>query len=114
MEEKEEIRRIADQRQLNEGLNRFTVDEIELVVVKQGEIISVFSGVCLHDGALLASGFIDGDYLTCGSHLWRYHLKTGELDGEPGIYLKKLSIIMKNEAIYVKQTELEDLREEDW
>lgn len=102
---------------LKPGLNRVTVDGVELVAVSHQDEISVFTGYCMHEGALLSQGFIDGDFLTCGKHLWRYHLLTGELDKEPGIYLKKLDLTVIDDEMFVKHSDIEEVREEgeeDW
>ncbi len=40
------------------------------------------SGVCNHAGGPLAEGRLDGEYVTCPWHNWKYHCKTGL--GEPG------------------------------
>ena len=37
----------------------------------------VVYGRCLHRGALLADGTIDGDNLLCGLHGWDYRIHTG-------------------------------------
>ena len=42
----------------------------------QGEA-SVLYGRCLHRGALLADGRIEGEDLICGVHGWDYRYKTG-------------------------------------
>ena len=46
------------------------VANVDLVVIRYGEEVSVLYGRCLHRGALLADGFIDGDNLICGLHAW--------------------------------------------
>ncbi|MEP6692381.1 MAG: Rieske 2Fe-2S domain-containing protein [Gemmatimonadaceae bacterium] len=43
------------------------------------------SGVCNHAGGPLAGGAIDGEYLVCPWHNWKYHCRTGA--GEPGYEL---------------------------
>src|SRR5262245_43057785 len=40
------------------------------------------SGVCNHVGGPLGEGRLDGDYLVCPWHGWKFHHATGE--GEPG------------------------------
>lgn len=40
------------------------------------------SGVCNHVGGPLGKGTLDGKYLTCPWHYWKFHFATGE--GEPG------------------------------
>ncbi|MEN0000829.1 MAG: glutamate synthase-related protein, partial [Pseudomonadota bacterium] len=51
--------------------------EVDLVVVRFDDDISVFYGRCLHRGALMADGFVRGDNLICGVHDWDYRLDTG-------------------------------------
>lgn len=43
---------------------------------------SVVSGVCNHVGGPLGEGRLDGDYVVCPWHFWKFHRRTGE--GEPG------------------------------
>lgn len=42
----------------------------------------VVSGVCSHAGGPLGEGRLDGDYVVCPWHHWKYHRRTGQ--GEPG------------------------------
>ncbi|MEO0401517.1 MAG: glutamate synthase-related protein [Pseudomonadota bacterium] len=53
------------------------VGEVDLVVVRFDEDISVFYGRCLHRGALMSDGFVRGDNLICGLHDWDYRLDSG-------------------------------------
>ncbi|PWJ43740.1 glutamate synthase-related protein [Sediminitomix flava] len=52
-------------------------EEIDLVVIKFDDQISVLYGRCLHRGALMSDGFVDGENLICGVHNWDYRLDTG-------------------------------------
>jgi nitrite reductase/ring-hydroxylating ferredoxin subunit/multimeric flavodoxin WrbA len=47
-----------------------------------GGQFSAISGVCNHVGGPLGEGTLDGDYVTCPWHHWKFHRVTGE--GEPG------------------------------
>src|SRR5262245_19857887 len=49
----------------------------DMVVLRRGEDHSVLYGRCLHRGALLADGRIEGDNLLCGLHGWDYRIDTG-------------------------------------
>lgn len=51
------------------------------LVHKDGEFSAV-SGVCNHAGGPLGEGRLDGDYIVCPWHNWKFHRRTGE--GEPG------------------------------
>lgn len=53
------------------------VENVDLVIIPYDEEVSVLYGRCLHRGALLADGFIDGHNLICGLHFWDYRFDTG-------------------------------------
>jgi len=53
------------------------VRDVDLVVVRQGDDVHVLYGRCLHRGALMSDGHMDGDNLICGVHGWDYRLDTG-------------------------------------
>ena len=53
------------------------VSNVDLVIVRWGDEVSVLYGRCHHRGALLADGHIDGENLLCGVHGWDYRYKTG-------------------------------------
>ncbi len=53
------------------------VGEVDLVVVRWDENVSVLYGRCLHRGGLLCDGRVDGSNLICGLHGWDYRLDTG-------------------------------------
>ena len=53
------------------------VGEVDLVVVRFDDEVSVFYGRCLHRGALMSDGFVRGKNLICGLHDWDYRLDTG-------------------------------------
>src|SRR5436309_4129506 len=58
------------------GRNRFAVSYVN-------GTFSVISGVCNHAGGPLGDGRLDGDYVTCPWHNWKFHRCTGL--GEPGL-----------------------------
>jgi nitrite reductase/ring-hydroxylating ferredoxin subunit/multimeric flavodoxin WrbA len=53
-----------------------------VVITHQNGEFGALSGVCNHAGGPLAEGRLDGDYLVCPWHNWKYHCRTGL--GEPG------------------------------
>ncbi len=50
---------------------------VDLVVIRLGDEVSVLYGRCLHRGALLSDGHVEGDNLICGVHGWDYRVDTG-------------------------------------
>ncbi len=57
------------------------VSNVDLVVVRfergGDDGVSVLYGRCLHRGALMADGHVDGENLICGVHGWDYRYDTG-------------------------------------
>jgi len=50
---------------------------VDLVVVRYDDEVSVLYGRCLHRGALLADGSVEGHNLVCGVHHWDFRCDTG-------------------------------------
>jgi len=53
-----------------------------LAVARFGDRLCVVSGVCNHAGGPLGEGNVEGEYVVCPWHAWKYHGWTGK--GEPG------------------------------
>ncbi len=53
------------------------VADVDLVIVRYDDNVSVLYGRCAHRGALMADGYVDGDNLICGVHGWDYRVDTG-------------------------------------
>ena len=53
------------------------VANVDLVIVRYDDEVSVLYGRCAHRGALMADGFVSGDNLMCGVHYWDYRYDTG-------------------------------------
>ena len=53
------------------------VGRVDLVIVRHDAEVSVLYGRCLHRGALMADGTVEGDNLVCGLHGWDYAFTTG-------------------------------------
>ena len=80
---------------------------VDLVVIRYDNI-SVLYGRCLHRGALLSDGYVDGDNLICGVHYWDYRYDTGISEYNNEEQLKKFTswIDKENDAVYVDEDEL--------
>jgi len=53
------------------------VSNVDLVIVRSDDNHSVLYGRCLHRGALMSDGHVDGDNIICGLHGWDYVFHTG-------------------------------------
>jgi len=74
------------------------VGEVDLVVVRFDDQVSVLYGRCLHRGALLSDGHVEGENLICGVHYWDYRLDTGVSQYENSEALQRFSSWVDHEA----------------
>lgn len=82
------------------------VGEVDLVVVRFDDEISVFYGRCLHRGALMADGFVRGKNLMCGVHYWDYRLDTGVSEYANEEKLPKFSSWVEDDQVWVDADEI--------
>ncbi len=78
----------------------------DLVLVRYGGEVSVLYGRCVHRGALLSDGFIDGHNLICGLHNWDYRYDTGVSEYAPSERLHKFKHLVKNGDVFVDDAEV--------
>ncbi len=70
--------KVADWNELKDRQPAYAlVANVDLVVVRFDDDVSVLYGRCLHRGALLSDGSVAGEDLICGVHQWDYRLSTG-------------------------------------
>ena len=80
----------------------------DLVMIRFGEEVSVLYGRCLHRGALLSDGYVDGHNLICGLHHWDYRYDTGVSEYAPDERLHKFEHLIADGKVYVDQAEVEE------
>jgi glutamate synthase domain-containing protein 2/nitrite reductase/ring-hydroxylating ferredoxin subunit len=83
------------------------VGNTDLVVIRYGDEVSVLYGRCLHRGALLADGHVDGENLICGLHFWDYRVDTGISEYSNAEQLHKFSAWIEDGAVWVDVDEIE-------
>lgn len=82
------------------------VNGLDLVVVKDGDAISVLYGRCPHRGAILGDGHIDGENLICGVHGWDFRYDTGVSEYNNEEVLHKFFSTIEEGAVWVDETEI--------
>jgi glutamate synthase domain-containing protein 2/nitrite reductase/ring-hydroxylating ferredoxin subunit len=84
------------------------VAEVDLVIIRYDDQVSVFYGRCQHRGALLADGSIIGPNLVCGVHNWDYRYDTGVSEYKNKEFLDKFTawIDLQDDALYVDENEI--------
>lgn len=80
---------------------------LDLVIVKFDEDVSVLYGRCLHRGALMSDGHIEGHNLICGVHGWDYRYDTGVSEYNNKEVLHKFNTLIEGDDLYVDETEID-------
>lgn len=86
------------------------VADVDLVIIrwKDEKRASVLYGRCLHRGALMSDGHIDGENLICGLHDWDYSYKSGISAYNPEERLHRFSSWVEGGRVWVDQDEIKD------
>ena len=83
------------------------VANVDLVVVRFDDQVSVLYGRCLHRGALMSDGFVDeNDNLICGVHNWDYRIDTGVSEYENSEVLNKFTAWIEDGEVWVDADEI--------
>ncbi len=85
------------------------VANVDLVVIRYDNNVSVFYGRCLHRGALMSDGYIDGNSILCGVHGWDYRYDTGvsEYNNEEALPKFKTWIDLDKDSVFVDKNEIQ-------
>lgn len=87
------------------------INGLDLVIIKFDGNISVLYGRCLHRGALMSDGHIEGHNLICGLHGWDYRIDTGVSEYNNKEALQKFTSKIEDGIIYVDEKEINDFLE---
>jgi glutamate synthase domain-containing protein 2/nitrite reductase/ring-hydroxylating ferredoxin subunit len=82
------------------------VSNVDLVIVRFDDNHSVLYGRCLHRGALMRDGHVDGDNLICGLHGWDYVFQTGVSSYDNAERLMKFSSWVEDDELLVDVDEI--------
>ncbi|MDH3693330.1 MAG: glutamate synthase-related protein [Gammaproteobacteria bacterium] len=82
------------------------VGEVDLVIVRYDDSVTVLYGRCAHRGALMADGHVDGDNLICGVHGWDYRLDTGVSEYNNSETLPKFNAWVEDGKVLIDEDEI--------
>lgn len=82
------------------------INGLDLIVIKYDNEVSVLYGRCLHRGALMADGYVDGNNLICGVHGWDYRLDTGVSEYNNAEALHKFTVTIDDDWIIIDEDEI--------
>ncbi len=87
----------------NEEIKGFDIGSEHLIAIKKGSQVFVLEGICTHEYADLANGFLIEDRVICPLHLSQFDIKTGEVLNPPAerrLKVYKTRII--GEEVYIE------------
>jgi glutamate synthase domain-containing protein 2 len=82
------------------------VADVDLVVIRYDDAVSVLYGRCAHRGALMSDGHIDGDNIICGLHGWDYRVDTGVSEYNNAETLPKFNAWIEGGQVCVDEDEI--------
>ncbi len=81
-------------------------EEVDLVVIRFDDQVSVLYGRCLHRAALMSDGHVEGNNLFCGVHNWDYRIDSGVSEYNNKEALHKFSSEVVGDEVLVDQSEI--------
>ncbi|WP_202839526.1 cytochrome P450 [Luteimonas saliphila] len=87
-----------------------SVDGTPLVVVRHRGQVSVFHGLCPHQGSLLADGEVVDGHLVCPGHGWRFDCASGRRDAGSRACLHRFTTHVVDDDIAIDAGELQAFR----
>ena len=82
------------------------VADVDLVIVRFDDAVTVLYGRCAHRGSLLADGYVDGKNLICGVHGWDYRLDTGISEYNHSDTTSKFNAWIEDNQVWVDEDEI--------
>lgn len=94
---------VLEEKELQEGkMKLVSVEGTPILLIKQEGQIFAINNRCPHMACGFSNGTLDGFVIVCSCHDWRFDLKTGEYEDEPGYKLTKYDWKIKSGKIWVR------------
>ena len=82
------------------------VSNVDLVIIRYDDQVSVLYGRCAHRGALMSDGHVAGSNLICGVHGWDYRYDTGVSEYNNSEVLPKFNAWIEKDKVWVDEEEI--------
>ena len=92
----------------NKKPTHLLINGLDLVLVNFDGDISVLYGRCLHRGALMSDGHIEGNNIICGVHGWDYRVDTGVSEYNNKEVLHKFTTNIEGDNIFIDEAEVDE------
>ena len=84
-----------------------TVEGVALVAVRRGAEVSVFEGLCPHQGTALGDGEVVDGHLVCPAHGWRFDCASGRRAGDARTCLHRFDARIEDGALCLDAGQLQ-------
>tara|TARA_B100000029_G_scaffold451870_1_gene476731 strand:+ start:92 stop:397 length:306 start_codon:yes stop_codon:yes gene_type:complete len=74
---------------------------IRIAVFNVDGVYHAISDACIHAGASLGEGRLEGEMVVCPLHGWRFNVKTGISDFDGGICLDRYDVRISGMDLYI-------------
>jgi len=82
------------------------IENTDLVIIKYDHKVSVLYGRCLHRGALMSDGRVEGENIICGLHEWDYRIDTGVSEYDNKEVLHKFESWIDGDDLYIDKNKV--------
>ncbi|HEV2424393.1 MAG TPA: Rieske 2Fe-2S domain-containing protein [Terriglobia bacterium] len=79
------------------------LEGLELALFRRGGCLFALQNSCPHEGAALADGETDGDYVVCPGHGFRFNLRTGACANAPDLHARTYPVVLRDGALKLDQ-----------
>ena len=84
--------------------------EVDLVVIRFDDQVSVLFGRCLHRAALMSDGHVEGNNLFCAVHNWDYRIDTGVSEYNNAEALHKFDAEIVGDDVVIKKEDIDSFQ----
>lgn len=89
--------------EFKEGCAKVVECGVEIIAVfKKGNDFYAIDNSCSHRGGPLGESELDGVYVTCPWHAWRFDVVTGECPDIPGEKIKTYTCHIKDDELFLE------------
>ena len=83
-------------------VREFTLDGTTVALANVGGKFHAINNVCLHRGAPLGEGELQGTSVVCPWHGWMYDVTTGKLLTNPAVAVACYAVEVRGEDVFVE------------
>jgi nitrite reductase/ring-hydroxylating ferredoxin subunit len=96
--------KLAERNDVPDGQRGLVVEAAgrHIAIFKVGGQFHAVDNRCLHQGASLGDGFLEGACITCPWHGWRYDVVSGTCLDNPQLKLRTFPLRLEGEEIWVE------------